>query len=317
MAEGRRVRQGVVLAAGRGARLRPLSDGLPKPLAPVCNKPIIQYQLEAMRDAGVRDVAIVIGPNGGPIRARFGDGSGLGVRIEYVTDPAPAGIAASLLRAEPWVEGPFTLFLGDIMLALDDLAPAFEPLERGAAGSLVVRHDTPEAVRRNFVVVADETGRVSGVVEKPRGELPSDLKGCGAYVFDRAIFAAIRRTRPSPLRNELELTDSIQTLIDMGGPLYAAEVVRWDINVTYPVDLLDCNLRLLRDRGLGRLVGVGAWIHAGAELRRSIVGDGAIVGAPIVLDECVVLPGARVGDFGARRFRRHIFAPEAVWAAST
>jgi dTDP-glucose pyrophosphorylase len=309
----RRVEQGLILAAGRGTRLHPLSGVIPKPLHPVCNKPIMQYQIEAMRQAGIAEIAVVLGPGGGAIRAFFGSGARLGVQISYIDDPAPAGIASSLARAEGWARGPFAVFLGDIFLALDDITPALEPLSGGCAGTIVVRRDTPEAVRRNFAVLTGADGRVTRVIEKP-AEPPTDLKGCGVYVFDQAIFEAIRRTPRSALRGEYEITDAVQILVEMGRPLYAADVVRWDVNITFPEDLLDCNLRVLRELRVGSLVGTAARVHASARLASSIVGDGARVEAPVLLEECLVLPGARVSDLpgGAHR---HIFGDGLVWSA--
>jgi dTDP-glucose pyrophosphorylase len=307
--------QGVVLAAGRGARLEPVSRLWPKALAPVCNKPIMQYQLEAMRDAGIRELAVVISRAGEPIRAYFGNGKELGVSITYVEDPMPSGIASSLALVEPWARGPFIVFLGDIMFALDDLAPALAPLARGAAGCVIARWDAPEAVRRNFAVVASPDGRVTRVVEKP-SEPPSNLKGCGAYVFDQTIFEAIRRTPRSGLRNEYEITDALQVLIDMGRPVYTADVVRWDVNVTYPADLLDCNLRVLREQARPNLVADGARIGRGACLVSSVVGAQAVVEGPVTLEQCLVLAGARVIS-ATETVRRHIFGHDLVWAAPT
>jgi dTDP-glucose pyrophosphorylase len=299
------VRQGIILAAGRGTRLQPLSNLIPKPLRPVCNKPIMQYQIEAMRDANICDIAIVIGPSGDAIRACFSDGSALGVQLSYIEDEAPAGIAASLACAEPWVRGPFALFLGDIFLSLEDLAPALDPMAHGAAGTIIVRHDMPAAVQRNFAVLTEGDGRITQVIEKPRHP-PTNLKGCGVYVFDQSIFEAIRRTPRSALRNEYELTDAIQIMIDFGRPLFAANVVRWDMNITFPADLLACNLRVLRERHGLSLVGLRTRLDTGVQLVESIVGDDATIDAPVRLEECLVLPGARVHTVGGTQ-RRAIF----------
>jgi dTDP-glucose pyrophosphorylase len=306
------VRQGVILAAGRGTRLQPLSFSLPKPLHPICNKPIMQYQIEAMRDSGIVDIAIVIGALGDTFREQFGDGRDLGVRITYLEDPVPAGIASSLLRAEPWVDGPFMVFLGDIFLALDDLTPAIAPLHEGAAGTLAVRQDEPDAVRRNFAVLTGRDGKVTRVIEKPANP-PTNLKGCGVYTFDQTIFEAIRRTPRSALRNEYEITDAVQTLIEMGRPVYAAEVVRWDVNITFPADLLNCNLRVLDELAVDSLVGKGAVFRAEARLSGTIVGQGATIDAPVLLEQCLVLPGATVADL-PHTVRRHIFGRETFWA---
>ncbi|HEU5103232.1 MAG TPA: sugar phosphate nucleotidyltransferase [Roseiflexaceae bacterium] len=309
------VQQGVILAAGRGTRLQPFSEIRPKPLHPICNKPIMQYQVEAMYAAGIQDICIVVGPGGEMIRKHFGNGHRFGPRITYIEDQAPAGIAASLALAEPWVGGPFAVFLGDIFLSLGDMAPALAPMDAGAAGTIVVRRDTPAAVRRNFAVVTERDGRISRVIEKP-AEPPTDLKGCGVYVFDRSIFDAIRRTPRSALRNEYEITDAVQILIDMGRPVYAADIVRWDINITFPADLLACNLRVLREQQLDSLVGAGARVSAQTRLASSIVGEQAVVDSPVVLEQCLVLPGARVAEL-SENAHRCIFGNGLQWAEAS
>ncbi|NTU85868.1 MAG: NTP transferase domain-containing protein [Chloroflexales bacterium] len=309
------VQQGVILAAGRGSRLQPFTATYPKVLLPICNKPIMQYQIEAMRDAGISDIAVVISAAGQLIRDHFGDGRRLGVRLSFIDDPDPRGIASSLARVEGWVRGPFAVFLGDIFLALDDISAALEPLAAGAAGTLVVRRDTPEAVRRNFAVLLSDAGQVERVIEKP-ADPPTDLKGCGVYVFDRAIFEAIRATPRSALRNEYEITDAVQILISMGRPLFSAEVVRWDVNVTFPADLLDCNLRLLREQRLEHLVEPNARVNTGARLRYSIVGSHAEITAAILFEECLVLPGARVAQ-PEQDARRMIFGRHATWSMAS
>jgi dTDP-glucose pyrophosphorylase len=307
------VRQGVILAAGRGARLQPLSSIRPKPLQPICNKPIMQYHLEAMRDAGIGEVAVVIGPTSAPIRSYFGDGQLLGLRIHYVEDPEPAGIAASLALVEPWLRGPFVVFLGDVFVRLTDLETALSPMRLDAAGTLVVRRDSPEAVRRNFAVIADQEGRIERVIEKPANP-PTDLKGCGIYVFDQTIFDAIRRTRRSSLRNEYEITDAIQILLGLGRPVFASEIARWDVNVTYPEDLLACNLRLLHEQRLDNLIGHAVSISERARMASSVVGDRAVLEGPVQLEECLVFPDARVRDIGP--VRRRIFVDGVVWGRS-
>jgi dTDP-glucose pyrophosphorylase len=289
------IEQGVILAAGRGSRMMPLSLQQPKPLLPVCNKPVMQYQLEAMRDAGVTEVIIVIGHLGDSIREYFGDGGQLGLKLRYVVDPEPQGIASSLARVEGAMRGPFALFLGDIFVALDDLGPAMRRmLERGAVGSVVVkREDDPEPVRRNFAVLCGADDRVTRVIEKPQ-DPPSLLKGVGIYLFTPDIFEAIRRTPRSALRGEYELTDAIQTLIDAGGPVYADALARWDINVTFPRDLITCSLRTLREQGIDSLFGEGARVGPEARVQQSVLGAGVMVDGPVHLRRSIILPGTRI-----------------------
>lgn len=308
------IRQAVVLAAGRASRLQPLSAVLPKPLAPVCNKPIMQHQIEAARDACIEHVLVVIGPSSLAIRDYFGDGRRLGVRMEYIMDPEPAGIAASLSLVASWVQDGFVAFLGDIFLRMRDLRAALQPVERGAAGALLVSRDTTDAISRSYAVLTEADGRVYRVIEKPANP-STDVKGCGVYVFDRAIFEAIRRTPRSAMRGEYEITDAIQILIEMGRPVFAAEEVIWDVNITYPEDLLACNLRLLREQQLEHLIGEGARVSQHARLVNSVVGERAVVEAPVLIEDCLVLPNAHVPHHH-EPIRRRIFADGLVWAAN-
>jgi dTDP-glucose pyrophosphorylase len=274
----------------------------------------MQYQMEIMREAGIEEVAIVIGPNGNPIREFFGDGNRVGIKIEYIEDPEPAGIASSLAHTEAWVRGAFAVFLGDIFLICTDFKEALIPLENGAVGTIIVRRDRPEMVRKNFAVVTDSHGRVERVIEKPSNP-PTDLKGCGVYVFDPSIFDAIRRTPRSPLRNEYELTEALQLFIEAGDPVYAVEVVRWDVNVSYPDDLLKCNLKMLREMNLDLLIGQGARIGSQTQIMSSIIGDRAVVDAPVFLEECLVLPDTQVVNHTGT-MRRHIFGDGLVLPVS-
>jgi dTDP-glucose pyrophosphorylase len=305
-----KVQQGVILAAGRGKRIHPLTHLYPKPLQPVCNKPIMQYQMEIMREAGIDEIAVVIGSNGNPIKEYFGHGHSFGLKIDYIEDPEPEGIASSLARAESWVRGPFAVFLGDIFLVCTDFTQALIPLENGAVGTILVRRDRPEMVRRNFAVIADSDGQVERVIEKP-SDPSTDLKGCGVYVFAPSIFDAIRRTPRSTLRNEYELTEALQLFIEMGEPVFAVEVVRWDVNISYPDDLLACNLKVLREMNLDSLIGQGARIGSQTQIKSSIIGDRAIVDSPVVLEECLVLPDTQVVDREGT-MRRHIFGDSLV-----
>jgi dTDP-glucose pyrophosphorylase len=288
---------GVILAAGRGSRINPLSAIIPKPLLPVCNKPIMQYQVEALRDADVTDLVIVVGAPNGPIEHYFGNGDRFGMRITYVVDDQPQGIASSLARAEPYVGDACAVFLGDIFLEIGNLKPALASMEELHLGGVVlVKHEPhPDAIRRNFAVLMDEQGWVTKVIEKPK-ELPNDLKGCGVYLFSRAIFDAIRRTPRSALRNEYELTDAIQMLIDAGERVRASATVHWDINVTFPVDLLNANLFYLKEQGLRMLVGENTRIAPGTTLSDAIIGDEVHIHHPLKIAESVIFPGVNLED---------------------
>lgn len=309
------VKQGVILAAGRGSRAFPLSQSYPKSLLPIFNKPVMQYQLEVMRDAGIRDIVIVIGSLGSQIEDFFGNGSRLGVRLSYIVDNKAQGIAGSLMKAKDRIVGPFFLFLGDIFVVDADIKSSIALMVGLEADAIVIGREEidPEAVKRNFSVIATKGGRVLKVVEKPR-QPPSMFKGYGLYLFSPAIFAAIAKTPKSSLRNELEITDSIQTLIDSGGKVYVQKWKNWDFNLSYPEDLLMCNLKLLKEKKLDNLIGEGVDIDENAQIISSVIGDRVIIGGPMVLEECLVLSDTKVSR-RSQPLKRLIFANDYVLPA--
>jgi NDP-sugar pyrophosphorylase family protein len=286
---------GVILAAGEGARLRPLSFNQPKPMLPICNKSIIQHQIEYMLSIGIRRFLIVVGHLGRHIMEAFGNGSQYGAHIRYVIQEKPLGIAHAVYQLEDEVDGPFLLFLGDIFLVpkqLDEMFQIFR--QRNATAVLAVkREEQLEYIKRNFAVSVSDSGRVNKVVEKPR-YVKDNLKGCGIYLFDQPIFDAIRRTPRTAMRDEYEITTSIQILIDDGLPVYPAEVVAWDMNVTIPADLLECNLRLLDHMNLANLIGESVDIPSGAHISRTIIGDNVRIKNPINISRSLITSGSIV-----------------------
>lgn len=302
---------GIILAAGAGSRIRPLSASMPKPLLPVCNKPIAGHQLEDMRAIGIRDFRIVVSHLDDRVRAAFGDGSGLGVRITYVSQEEQLGIAHALLKCEDTVDRPFLVFLGDVFIVPQELGSMMASLrEHQAAAVLAVRRESdPALIRRNFTVALRPDGTVARVIEKPRHP-QGNLKGCGIYLFDLPAFDSIRRTPRTAMRDEYEITNSIQLLIDDGFPVRVAEVVAWDMNVTTPCDLLACNRRELARRGLDNLVDPTATVHPHARIRGSVVGPRARIEHPIAVDECLVLADTVVDSSGD--LHRKLMTPDVI-----
>ena len=301
---------GVILAAGKGTRMRPFSTHWPKPLLPVLGKPLMVHQIEIMRDLGVRDVVLVIGHLGHEVVQKLGDGSRFGMRFRYVEQEDTLGIAHAVSRLDPHVDRPFFLFLGDIFFETENLGSMAERFGvDGTAAVLAVRQESdPAALRRNFTVEVGGDGRhVVRVVEKPRFP-KTDLKGCGIYLFDPAFFDAVRRTPRTALRDEYEITDAIQLFIDGGHRVEAAAVIRQDLNVSYARDLLKLNVHLLDKSGERNWLGAGVHIHAGATLERCVVMEGAAVTTPIALRECLVFPGTQVRR--EQDATRLIFTPE-------
>jgi len=286
---------GVILAAGAGSRMSPFSDRYPKPILPVCNKPLIQYQIELMRSTGIEEIVILIGHRGFEISKVLGDGRHLGVRLCYVEQKEMLGIAHAVGCLERQIDRPFLLFLGDIFFEPYDLTPIFDLFEEQGGGAVLAckEEDDPDAIRRNFSVALDDRGYVKRVVEKPR-YTRSRLKGVGLYLFDLTIFDAIRRTPRTAMRNEYEITDAIQVLIDDGEPVRSATVIAQDTNVTSPSDLLAVNLRHLATAGGGSMIGEDCRICEGTTIENSIIGSNVNITEPIAIRDSVIFSETQI-----------------------
>jgi len=288
---------GVILAAGAGARIRPLSFDIPKPLLPVCNKSVIAYQIEYMKNIGIDQIRIVVGHLGRHIMDAFGNGDAFGVEIRYVIQEKALGIAHAVYQLEDEVDGPFLLFLGDIFFVpknLDQMIDSFR--KRNATAILAVKNEPrKDMVRRNFAVTLGDDTRVVKVIEKPR-YVKDNLKGCGIYLFDLPIFDAIRRTPRTAMRDEYEITTAIQILIDDGYPVYSEETIAWDMNVTIPEDLLYCNLKMLLFQSKNSVIADDAVIAGGTKIHNSVIGPGVTIKNPIEIKNCLIMAGAQVNS---------------------
>jgi dTDP-glucose pyrophosphorylase len=288
---------GVILAAGHGSRMGPFGEQVPKPIAPICNKPLLVYQLEHLKSLGIEDIIIVIGHLGHVITQKLGDGSAYGVRIRYVEQQQRLGLAHAVGQLERHIDRPFVLFLGDLYFQFNDLPrmiAEFEEHQPAAVLSVKQESDVNE-VKKNFSVLLHDDGMVRRVIEKPR-YVSSMLKGCGLYLFDLPIFDAIRRTPRTAMRDEYELTDSIQILLEYEYPVRAAAVVEYDMNVTFIRDLIACCGMELERRGTGYLVGENCRLHEGVVLTHTVLGDGVRIKKAARLERCVVMPGVRLDD---------------------
>jgi dTDP-glucose pyrophosphorylase len=292
--DGRMV--GVILAAGKGARMYPFSERRPKPILPILNRPLLSHQIEVMRECGLTEIHIVVGHLGYQVARAFGDGSEHGVQIHFVEQESTLGLAHAVGALESRVQLPFVLMLGDIYFHLKaPLRPLMDQVLSGEVNANLVSmyEPDPEMMRRNFVIQADDSGRVHRVIEKPR-YVDSQLKGCGLYVFDQHIFDAIRRTPRTAMRDEYEITDSIQILINDGWTVHHHPIVERDLNLTKPEDVLAINLIELDRRGLPHLVADRVTLPTGTVVERSIIGDGVLVRHPIRIVNSVILPNAVV-----------------------
>jgi dTDP-glucose pyrophosphorylase len=262
-----------------------------------------------MKKAGIRDIILVIGHLGYAIARHFGDGEGFGVNIRYVEQEETLGIAHAVGRLEPYISSPFLLFLGDIFFITDDLSVMIDVMtkDRVSAVLAVKREENPEAIKRNFAVLLDEQGHVKRVIEKPR-YVTNSIKGCGLYLFDLHVFDAIRRTPRTAMRDEYEITDAIQILVDDGFPVATSEIVREDMNVSYPHDLLLCSLKQLQHLNKPYLVGKDCQLHPETRLERAVLGNRVRVSEPIAITDSIIFSDTGVDS--KENLDRCIVTPE-------
>jgi glucose-1-phosphate thymidylyltransferase len=292
--------KGLILSGGRGTRLRPITFTSAKQLVPVANKPVLFYGIEAMAAAGIRDVGIIIAPETGQeIRDAAGDGSRFGVRITYIVQDDPLGLAHAVLTAEPFLgSSPFVMYLGDNLLqgGMEELVASFREHEPEALILL-----TPVPDPQNYgVAELGPDGGVLRLVEKP-AEPSTDLALVGVYMFTPLIHEAARAIEPSG-RGELEITDAIQWLVD-GGRRVEPHVVRgWWKDTGRLDDMLEAN-RLILDTVVRRIDGElqdaqvdgRVVVEAGATLERATVRGPAIIGAGAVVRDAYIGPYTAVG----------------------
>jgi glucose-1-phosphate thymidylyltransferase len=286
--------KGLILSGGKGTRLRPLTYTSAKQLVPVANKPVLFYGIEALVAAGIRDIGIVVGDTQAEIRAAVGDGSRWGATVTYIEQDAPRGLAHAVLISEAFIRNePFVMYLGDNLLA-KGITPFVQQFveDRPSAQILLARVPDPH----RFGVAELHDGRVTRLVEKPK-EPVSDYALVGVYMFGPEVFASAKRIKPSS-RNELEITDAIQDLIDRGLDVRPHIVDGWWKDTGKLEDMLEAN-RLILDTierriegsvdGASRIEGKVV-IEAGAVIERSVVRGPVIIGAGARLEHAYVGP---------------------------
>jgi glucose-1-phosphate thymidylyltransferase len=308
----------LILAGGSGTRLRPITHTRAKQLVPVANKPILFYGLEAIADAGIKQVGVVVGDTAAEIKAAVGDGSDWGLSVTYLPQEAPLGLAHAVLIARDYLgDDDFVMYLGDNLLkqSLKDFVNRFEE-DRARARTPTLEGDDetgrapctqillkPVADPHHFgVAVLRPDGSVVRLVEKPV-EPTSDLALVGVYLFDARVHDAVAAIEPSA-RGELEITDAIQWLIDQGQRVRAEVLEGWWIDTGKLTPLLEANRLLLEtlERRVegdvdaeseidGRVV-----IEAGAQIRRSRVRGPVAIGPETKIVDSYVGPFTAIGS---------------------
>jgi glucose-1-phosphate thymidylyltransferase len=293
--------KGLILSGGAGTRLRPITHTSAKQLVPVANKPVLFYGIEALVEAGVTEIGIVIAPEtGDEIREAAGDGSAFGATITYITQERPAGLAHAVLTAEDFLgSSPFVMYLGDNLLAegITRLVSAFRESQPDAL-ILLTRVDDPSS----YGVAELDGDRVVRLVEKPK-DPPSDLALVGVYLFGPTIFEAARALEPS-WRGELEITEAIDGLIEGGQRVESQIVSGWWKDTGQLADMLEAN-RLVLEELAPRIDGEVSddcrvesrvAVEAGAVISGSVVRGPAISGEGARITDAFIGPYTSIGD---------------------
>ena len=298
----------VVLAAGQGSRLKPLTNNRPKPMVPVANRPLLEYVVEAVADAGITDLVLVVGYKRDRIQTYFGDGDDFGVDIEYAVQEKQLGTGHAVLQAEPYVSGPFVVVNGDRIITPTVVERVVEAVTRGERAMAVTRSDQPSG----YGEVTLDGDAVSRVTEKPGPDRSSsEIINAGVYGFDRSIFDAIRETETGA-DGELGITSTIQRLVERTTVRPVRYRGLW-IDVSHVWDVVTVNAGLNSHRettvaesatvksgaqvGPDVNVGPNAVVESNATLKPgTTIGAGATVGSNVVVSNTVAFPGAVVGD---------------------
>jgi glucose-1-phosphate thymidylyltransferase len=291
--------KGLVLSGGAGTRLRPITHTSAKQLVPVANKPVLFYGLEAMHAAGIDEVGIVVGETRAEIEAAVGDGSRFGLRVTYLPQDAPLGLAHAVLIAEEFLgDSPFVMYLGDNLLK-EGIAPFVREFERSEPDALILLQQVKDPSSYGIAELQD--GRVVRLVEKP-AEPKSDLALVGVYLFTPAIFASVKAITPSA-RGELEITDAIQHMIDRGLRVEPHTVKGWWKDTGKLEDMLEANRLILstlesdvRGEVVESTLEGPVQIGAGSLVERCTLRGPVVIGVGCRLSDTFVGPYTAISD---------------------
>jgi bifunctional UDP-N-acetylglucosamine pyrophosphorylase/glucosamine-1-phosphate N-acetyltransferase len=286
------ISEAVVLAAGEGTRLRPLTYTRPKVLIPIANSPFIEHQLRLLDSLGIERVVLITGYMREMISDWVDSVSGLDMEVVMRVQREARGTADAIRTAEGSVEGRFLVLNGDVILDRGSLAKMLEG-KTTSVGAKAVPNP------RDYGVFEIRDGLVRRVLEKADSP-PSNLANVGSYIFGPSIFGRIRETPPNPVRREIEITDTLQAIIDSGEPVRCHEVEEW-FELGKPWDILGLNETFLAG---GRMPGGRA--EEGARDVDVNIGDGSVVeagarvlGPSVIGEECTVATGSVVGPFSS------------------
>ncbi|PKN02160.1 MAG: glucose-1-phosphate thymidylyltransferase [Elusimicrobia bacterium HGW-Elusimicrobia-1] len=285
----------LILSGGKGTRLRPITHTSAKQLVPVANKPILFYGIEAIVDCGITDIGIIVGETRAEIEAAVGDGSKWGARVTYIPQEAPLGLAHAVKIAEDFIGGePFVMYLGDNLIkdGIKPLVSEFAVLK--PAAQILLAH-VPNPMQ--FGVAELKNNRVVRLEEKP-AEPKSDLALVGVYMFNSAIFDAVKAIRPSG-RGELEITDAIQHLIDTGAEVKPHVINGWWKDTGKLEDMLEANRIILstKKKSLRGSVDSSSTIEGQVEIAEGATVKNSTIRGPAIIGENTSVINSYVGPY--------------------
>ncbi len=289
--------KGLILSGGKGTRLYPLTYTNAKQLIPVANKPVLVRVIEAIRDAGVDEIGIVIGQTGPQIQEVVGDGSRFGVKLTYIPQDSPDGLAHAVKISRDFLgDERFVMFLGDNVIE-GGIGGLIRDFASNDWNSQIVLKEVENPSAYGVAKLRGD-GSIEALIEKPK-DPPSNLALVGIYMFDEHIWEAVNSIQPSK-RGEYEITDAIQWLVNAGYRVYPHVHKGWWIDTGKPTDMLDANSLVLEE--LKPLISPDALIENSQVDRRVTVERGAriinsVVRGPTIIGEDSVIENSFVGPF--------------------
>lgn len=288
----------LILAGGKGTRLRPLTYAMAKQLVPVANKPILHYAMDSLYQAGIRDFGVIISPETGKdIETSLEKWAKPDTQITYILQDEPAGLAHAVKIAESYLQqNNFIMYLGDNLINADLGSHIAEFTQAGYDASILLKQvPNPSSFG---VAELDASGQVKQLVEKPK-EPKSDLALVGVYLFTSQIFEAIRKIKPS-WRGELEITDAIQQLIQDGLVVHSRIHEGWWLDTGKKDDLLAANTIVLGEYTQPRIDGSvdnASRIEGAVQIETGAILKNSTITGPVVIGKGCVLENANVGPF--------------------
>ncbi len=291
----------LILAGGKGTRLRPITFTRAKQLVPVANKPILFYAVEAIRDAGITEIGVIVGDTADEVRTALGDGSRWGVSFTYIPQEAPLGLAHAVKIAEEYMAGEsFVMYLGDNLIK-DGITRFVEEFDSNDADAQILLAHVPNASEFGVAELAED-GSILRLIEKPQ-DPPSDLALVGVYLFNHRVFEAVNAIEPSA-RGELEITDAIQWLVDNRCSVLPHIIGGWWKDTGKLEDMLEANRTVLDgiETDIAGETDATSEIHGrvrvgvGTRLQNSIVRGPAVIGESCEIVNAYIGPYTSLGD---------------------